>query len=182
MLPLASGTLDLDLQGRRVLLDGAAVPMTWGERADGRYFAALWVYQGETLIGRLPLLRFSDAGAQIGEISAIDSNALVVALPTPAEPRNLAVGGLAELVGTTWQAARAGRPPGWRCGGAAAAQTAPTLVTAQVLDATDRKWAQWDGVLGGDAAPSATWEAGQIVRQDIPLLLDPVTRPASIAC
>lgn len=175
VLPLASTKLDLDLARRVLRRDNADVPMTWGERGAGRYFAALWVYQGETLIGRLPLFTFNDDGATSSAIKPVDSNALFVALPTPEQASSNAVGQVGTLVGTTWQPASAGGTARlsawWQSNG----PTPPLLVTAQVLDESDRKWAQWDGVLGGDAAPSTSWAAGDVVRQDIPLTLDPAT-------
>jgi hypothetical protein len=53
------------------------------------------------------------------------------------------------------------------------------MVSAQLLGPDDRKYAQWDGPLGGEWRPIQSWAAGDRVRQDIPLTLDPATPPGS---
>jgi hypothetical protein len=53
------------------------------------------------------------------------------------------------------------------------------MVTAQLIYGADQKKAQWDGVVGGDATPSTAWVAGQIIRQDIPLAIDPAAPPGN---
>jgi hypothetical protein len=62
----------------------------------------------------------------------------------------------------------------WRAGQTAAQ---PMMISLQLLGADDHKWAQWDGTLGGDWRPAPSWQAGERVRQDVPLLLDPATPP-----
>jgi len=53
------------------------------------------------------------------------------------------------------------------------------MVSVQLLDDTDRKWAQWDGPVGGDWRPNPSWAAGDRVRQDVPLQLAPDTPPGT---
>ena len=43
------------------------------------------------------------------------------------------------------------------------------LVFVQVLDEANRKVAQWDGAAGGEWYPTAAWQAGQRIWQDVPL-------------
>ncbi|HYF64390.1 MAG TPA: hypothetical protein VD886_16320, partial [Herpetosiphonaceae bacterium] len=179
LLPLGPADLDLDLAGRRLSVNGAEVPMSWGERAAGRYFAALWIYQGETLLGRLPLFTFTDDGGAASAVTPLDTNALAAALPEPRQRMDLAVGEIARLRGATITPAAPGRTARLSLWWSAQGPTPPTLVTAQVLGEDDHKWAQWDGALGGDASPGPSWAAGQTIRQDIPLALDPATPPGA---
>ncbi len=51
----------------------------------------------------------------------------------------------------------------------------PAQVSVQVLDASNHKWAQWDGPAGGWLA--GLWPADVSVRQAVPLSLDPATPP-----
>ena len=53
------------------------------------------------------------------------------------------------------------------------------MVSLQVLGADDHKYAQWDGPLGGDWRPIQSWSAGERVRQDVPLALDPAMPPGA---
>ncbi len=55
----------------------------------------------------------------------------------------------------------------------------PTMISIQALDRENRKWAQWDGALGGDWRPIQLWQAGERVRQDVPLMFDPATPPGA---
>ncbi len=178
-LPATSGAVTLDLAGRTVQANDQPVAMTWGERRAGRYFAALWVYQGQALLQRIPLLRFTDSGSAITDIAALDGNGAFATLTQPATAQPGQFGG-ARLLGTTWTPARPGRAAGLAVWWQADGPTAPLLTTAQLLGDNDHKWAQWDGLLGGDAAPSAGWRPGEIIRQDIPLPLDAQTPAAGL--
>jgi hypothetical protein len=53
------------------------------------------------------------------------------------------------------------------------------MVSVQVLGGDNHKWAQWDGALGGDWRPAHSWQAGERVRQDVPLQIDPATPPGA---
>ncbi|HEY1011896.1 MAG TPA: hypothetical protein VGE07_04270, partial [Herpetosiphonaceae bacterium] len=177
VLPLGPADLELDLAGRSLAVNGAPVAMEWGERPaePRRFFAALWIYQGETLIKRIPLLTFADDGAAISAIEPLDTNSAFASLPQPALPLAARFGEGAELAGATIAPAAAGRTARLSLWWRAAGPTPPLMLTAQVLGDADRKFAQWDGLLGGDGAPSQTWQPGELIRQDVPLALDPAT-------
>ena len=180
VLPFGSALLELDVGAGTLLVNGQPAPLSW-ELAGiaGDYFAALWIYQGETLLRRLPLLRWTSSAAGPAGIAALPTNAVFAALPGPAQPAAAAFGDLATLRGADWTPAAPGKLAKLTLWWQARRPGPPLLVTAQVLDAQQRKWAQWDGALGGDAAPAATWQPGELVRQDVPLLLDPATPPGA---
>jgi len=177
VLPWGPAELELDLSGRTLRVNGADVPMQWGERQAGSYFAALWVYQGNTLLDRLPLFSFDDSGTEIGKVRPLDTNVVAMSLPQPTTAIDAGFEDLARLAGATVSALAAGRTGQvslwWQTEG----PTLPLLVTVQLVDAAGTKWAQWDGLLGGDAAPSQSWQPGEVIRQDVPLAVDAATPP-----
>ena len=177
VLPWGPAELELDLAGRTLHINGAAVPMQWGERHPGSYFASLWVYQGNTLLDRLPLFSFEDSGSAISKVAPLDTNVLTVALPGPSTAIDAGFEDTAQLAGATVSALDAGRTGQvslwWQTEG----PTLPLLVTVQLVDAAGTKWAQWDGLLGGDASPSESWRPDEVIRQDVPLAVDAATPP-----
>ena len=177
VLPWGPAELELDLAGRTLHINGAAVPMQWDERHPGSYFAALWVYQGNTLLDRLPLFSFEDSGSAISNVAPLDTNVLTVALPGPSTAIDAGFEDTAQLAGATVSALDAGRTGQvslwWQTEG----PTLPLLVTVQLVDAAGTKWAQWDGLLGGDASPSESWRPDEVIRQDVPLAVDAATPP-----
>nr|MBA3947882.1 hypothetical protein [Herpetosiphonaceae bacterium] len=177
LFELAPHQLIVDLATRQVTADGKVLPFQWEPRHAGRYWAALWVYQGQTLLQRLPLFRFTDDGKTVSGLERLPTNAAFVALPVPATAQNGHFGAATAITGTTWLGAAPGKRAQLSVWWRALGPTPPLLVTAQLLDAADHKWAQWDGVLGGDATPSGSWTSDQVIRQDIPLQLDPHTPP-----
>lgn len=171
--------LALDLQTPAATLNGGQVPLVADGIADGKYFGALWLYQGNTLIRRVPFVRFERRAGQIMNVQALDANATFARMPEAVQsitatlgpvqltgfqltPTTLRPGATAQL-GLQWQVT------------APAAE--PLLVFAQVLGPDDHKWAAWDGAAGGDWWPAPAWQPGDRIRQDVPLALDPATPP-----
>lgn len=177
VLPWGPAELELDLSARTLRVNGAEVAIQWGERKAGSYFAALWVYQGNTLLDRLPLFSFEDSGAAISAVEPLDTNMLAVSLPGPHTVIEAGFEATAQLEGATVSELDAGRTGQvslwWQTEG----PTLPLLVTVQLLDSTGTKWAQWDGLLGGDAAPSQGWQPDEVIRQDVPLSVDASAPP-----
>jgi hypothetical protein len=174
--------LDIDLATPAITLDGSTLPVEVGDLRDGRYFAALWVYQGEQVRRRLPFLRFERRDGLISSITPLDLNAAFARLLPLAQPVGARLGDGVEVERAEVSATTA-RPGAqlqvsllWN-----ALQPQPDLllVFVQVLDETDRKIAQWDGAAGGDWWPTPAWQAGQSIRQDIPLRIDEDAPPGT---
>ena len=176
-------------------LGGTAMPLLALDARTappGEYFGVLTLYDGETPVQRATLftLRLGDARLQLGPLP-------LGTTPLPLGPASIAPGIAVPLLANaalgdaaTIEAAlllrppRAAAPPApdaslrpgdelgvalfWAAGGS----PAPLMVSAQIVDAQDRKWAQFDGPAGGAWRPSQRWTAGERVRQDIPLTID----------
>jgi hypothetical protein len=169
-----SGThrLDLDLATPQVALDGHSLALNTGDLRDGAYFAALWVYQGEQVRGRLPFLRFERRDGQIIAVTPSDLDAAFIPIAEPDQPIDALFGKALSLRGFELDSALA-RPGAqlrasflWR---AEQPQTGQYLVFVQLLDDANRKAAQWDGAPGGDWWPALGWRPGQQIWQDVPL-------------
>jgi hypothetical protein len=170
---------------------------------DGTYFGMLTLYDGEEPVAHEPVFTLRVADGRVVAFDPVPFTIEATPVQGGVEPlasnqralladRRALDGGAAVLEGAQLQR----RPPwpgaagdaplrvadvltvrlGWR-----AARTAPQplMVSLQVLGADDHKWAQWDGPLGGDWRPIQAWQAGERVRQDVPLRLDPATPPGS---
>lgn len=171
--------LGLDLAQPAATLNGGTVPLTVGELEDGSYFGALWLYQGTTLVRRVPFVRFERRDGQIEAVQSLDANATFARLPQAAQPLSATIGPTQVLGYTlTPQSARPGADLllslQWQVIDPA---PEPLLVFAQILGADDRKYAAWDGAAGGDWWPSPAWQPGDRIWQDVPLTLDPATPP-----
>ncbi len=168
---------------------------------DDIYFGMLTLYNGEERVVHTPVFTLQVQGGQVTNFTAIPYTVEATALglpPTlPSSQRALLPDPLALDNGAaTLEGALLQRPPpwpgagrdaplapsdplsiqlGWR-GGLAAP---PLMVSLQLLGADEHKWAQWDGPVGGDWRPIQSWGAGERVRQDVPLALDPATPPGS---
>jgi hypothetical protein len=180
-----------------------APPATTPDPPDGRYFGVLTIYNGEQPIAHAPVFTLSISGGAVDafEPTPFTAEATMVARwlePLPSNERTLLPeqraldGGEAALDGALlhrrppWPGAGRDAPLrpgdslalqlGWRALQGAAP---PLMVSAQLLGPDDRKYAQWDGPLGGEWRPIQSWAAGDRVRQDIPLTLDPATPPGS---
>jgi hypothetical protein len=172
--PSGERQLELRLREPAVRMDGQELPAQVGELRDGRYFAALWVYQGERVRKMLPFLRFERRGSAIEGLETWQVNGAFVPLPAPAQPLEARFGEAIELNGAELNAevVRAGQRLGVSLLWTARGQPGrPYLVFVQVLDETNHKIAQWDGAVGGDWWPTPVWAEGQRVWQDVPLTL-----------
>jgi hypothetical protein len=170
--------LRLDLQQPAATLNGGAVPLTIGDLQDGRYFAALWIYQGSTLVRRVPFARFERQSGQVAAVESLDANATFARLALVGRTIDATIGPVkAESYMLTAQP-RAGETAQleiqWQV---QAAAPEPLLVFAQILGPDDRKYAAWDGAAGGDWFPSPAWRAGDRIWQTIPLTIAPATPP-----
>lgn len=180
--------LELDLRTPAMWLDGTPLPVQTdaarGQDGDGdrdgdrdkdrSYFAALWVYQGEQVQRVIPFLRFEHRGSTstIEAIASLDVNGVFVRLRTPETPASARFGDRITLRGFELA------PPRLRAGkrlwvsllweGVQSPEHL-FLVFVQVLDANDRKIAEWNGAAGGEWHPTPSWEPGQQVWQDVPL-------------
>jgi hypothetical protein len=173
------------------------------EPPDGSYFGVLTLYAGEEPIAHAPVLTLRVVGGKVASLDPVPFTAEATLVgrmdePLPSNERALLAearaldGGAAALDGALlWH-----RPPspgagrdaslhpgdpltvqlGWR---AARAASQPLMVSLQLLGVDDHKWAQWDGPLGGDWRPIQSWQAGERMRQDVPLTIDPATPPGS---
>ena len=172
-------TLQLDLQQLTATLNGGAVNLQPGSIEDGEYFGALWVYYGNTLVRRVPFVRFERRDGQITAIQPLDANATFARVSPPDQPIEATIGP-AQLTGYTLspQPARPGAELKlglqWQV---AESSAEPLLVFAQILGPNDHKWAAWDGAAGGDWWPSPVWQPGDRVWQELPLTLDSTTPP-----
>jgi hypothetical protein len=166
--------LALDLQTPAATLDGGPVALEGPALADGRYFAALWVYQGEQVRRQIPLASFERRSGQVVAVQPLSANAVFVPIGAPAQPLDVVAGEAIRLAGYELEAAAA--RPGetlrvsllWEALGPIAQ---PYLVFVQLLDAGEAKVGQWDGAAGGDWLPTPAWRPGQQVWQDVPLTI-----------
>lgn len=175
--PLAgSHQIDLDVQTPSVTFNDTPISIQTGDMRDGHYFVALWVYQGEHVLGMLPCMRFERRNGQIVQpVAPLDINSAFVRMMEPANKQSVQFGtgitlrgfeidadsikaGDDSQVSLEWQAHTA-QPP------------SPYLVFVQVLDEQDRKIAEWNGAAGGDWHPTPAWQPGQRIWQDIPLTI-----------
>jgi hypothetical protein len=169
---------------------------------DDIYFGMLTLYDGEERVVHTPVFTVQVQGGQVTAFTAVPFTVEATALDAPATlpahqrallPDALALdNGAAALEGALlqrtppWPGAGRDAPLapnsplniqlGWRGGPAA---PPPLMVSLQLLGADEHKWAQWDGPVGGDWRPIQSWGAGERVRQDVPLALDPATPPGS---
>jgi hypothetical protein len=190
------------------LIDGTPTPMlqvkTTPSPADGSYFAVLTLYDGAQIVAHAPVFTIGISGGKLATLTALPFTVEATpvggpAAPLPSNQRALLSDSArtldsqqADLAGAimTRKAAWPGAPgdapiaPGtsfsvqlfWH---SRAPNGQPLMVSIQALGADNRKWAQWDGALGGDWRPVQAWQAGDRVRQDVPLRLDPATPPGS---
>lgn len=196
----ASGATEA-LVGRQPtpLLDVETTPHPF----ETAYFGVLEIYDGEEVVAHAPVFSFRMLAGKPAMFAPVPFT--IEATPTgrgsgalpgnrrvlSAEPRVLdnraaALDQALLLRRTPWPGAPADAPfaPGgqltaqlyWQAGSSPAP---PTMVSLQVLGADSHKWAQWDGALGGDWRPIQAWQAGERVRQDVPLQIDPGTPPGS---
>jgi len=190
------------------LVDGTPTPMlqvkTAPSPADGSYFAVLTLYDGAQIVAHAPVFTLGMSGGKLARLTALPFTVEATPVGRPAAPLPGNQGALlgdsprtldsqqAEVEGAlmTRQPAWPGAPgdapiaPGtsfsvqlfWRSG---VPNGQPLMVSIQALDPENRKWAQWDGALGGDWRPIQAWKAGDRIRQDVPLRLDSATPPGS---
>jgi hypothetical protein len=162
----------LDMNDLAFTLDGAALPVERGTMKDGSFYASLWLYQGEQVVRVLPFARFERQHGAIMAVEPLNVNMAVARLNAPEHALDAQFGQQIGLVGYSLSATSAA--PGeavqlsllWQ---ANAPIRQPYLVFAQLLDAQNRKVAQWDGAAGGDWWPTPAWQPGQRVWQDVPL-------------
>ena len=198
-------SVDLARGATEARVDGRPVPLLSAETAseppDSSYFAVLTLYDGEEPVLSAPLATFRIDGGHIADFQAETFSverapAGLPSGPLPGSLRRLMppagrldAGGL-ELRGALLarQPARPGDPPDaplsagesfgarlfWR---AERPPDRPLMVSLQVVDADNHKWAQWDGPVGGAWRPLTGWGPAEQVRQDVPLALDPATPP-----
>src|SRR5581483_6052933 len=107
-----SHRLDLDLAAPQIGLDGQPLHVTTGAVADGAYFAALWIYQGEQVRARLPFLRFERRGGQVTAVTPLNLNTAFVPLEEPRQPAETQFGNVVGLRGFEIDSAQA--QPGGR--------------------------------------------------------------------
>jgi hypothetical protein len=169
---------------------------------DGAYFGVLTLYDGAEPVAHMPVFTLRVQGGQVAGFVpvpfSVEATPLSAPTTLPANQRALLPearaldDGAAALEGALLQ-----RPPPWPGAGRDAplrpgdalniqlgwhggpAGPPPLMVSLQLLGADDHKWAQWDGPAGGDWRPSQRWSAGERVRQDVPLTLDPATPPGT---
>jgi hypothetical protein len=170
---------------------------------DTGFFGILDIYDGEQAIAHAPAFSFRIAQGKLAmfapvsfTLEATPAGPLVAPLPgnrrallgdaRSLDQQAIALEQAVLAHRTPWPGAAADAPipPGaplttqlfWQASGA---PTLPMMVSLQVLDADNHKWAQWDGALGGDWRPVQTWQPGERVRQDVPLQIDPATPPGA---
>lgn len=171
---------------------------------DGRYFGVLAIYSGGAVVAQAPLFTMTITGGSVAAFDPVVfsvemARARSGASPLPAHQRALLDG--TPLVCDALRLAleqivleRRSPPPGvtpatplvpgerlnvqvyWRAAGERENRDQLPMVSLQVLDEENRKWAQWDGLLG-DWLPASAWTPDEAVRQDIPLTLDAATPP-----
>jgi hypothetical protein len=171
---------------------------------DGSNIGDLTLYDGEQAIAHAPVFTLAMQGGQIAAFAPQPFTVEATPVGRPATPlpgnQRALLGdsaraldnGQADLVGAVlarkpaWPGAPSDAPlaPGasfsvelfWQ---ARAPSGQPLMISIQALGPDNRKSAQWDGALGGEWRPLQTWQAGERVRQDVPLQLDPATPPGS---
>src|SRR5262249_43499493 len=117
---------------------------------------------------------------QIAAVTSTDANAAFTRIGAPTQPLAASFGEIISLGGFELNSTQLRHGDRlwvsllWR---AKQPQLRTYLVFLQVLDAADRKVAQWDGAAGGDWWPTPAWRPGQSVWQDVPLRLDPYAPP-----
>ncbi len=172
--------------------------------SDGRYFGVLAIYSGGTIVAQAPLFTMTVVGGDVAlfepvAFSVETARARFDATLLPAHQRALLDG--APLVCDELDLAleqiileRRAPPPGvtlaaplapgerlnvqvyWRAMDERRNLDLLPMVSLQMLDEDNRKWAQWDGA-PGDWKPVPAWAPGEAVRQDIPLTLNTATPP-----
>lgn len=171
---------------------------------DGRYFGVLAIYSGGAVVAQAPLFTMAISGGSVAAFDPVrfsveTARAQSGAAPLPAHQRALLDGtplACDELRLALEQVVleRQSPPPGvtpatplfpserlnvqvfWRAASERENLDQLPMVSLQVLDEENRKWAQWDGLLG-DWLPAPVWAPGEAVRQDIPLALDAAIPP-----
>jgi hypothetical protein len=91
--------LELDLQTPALRMNGMPIELTSATLADGNYFAALWVYQGEQIRRQIPVATFTRLGGQVSEVQPLSVNAVVTALNMPAQRLAVMAGDAIQLSG-----------------------------------------------------------------------------------
>lgn len=201
-LDLRRGASEARIAGAPVPLIAAELG---GEPPDGRFFGVLAIYSGEGIIAQAPLftLMTSSGGIATFEPVALSIEAAragSAGAPLPGHQialLNDAALSAADLDLALRQAVleRRAPPPGimpqtpfaagdrlgiqlyWRGAPQRRELATMPMISLQIIDGANRKWAQWDGILGGDWRPATAWQPGEAVRQDVPLTLDPATPP-----
>ena len=190
------------------LVDSTPTPMlqakTVPNPSNGSYFAILTIYDGAQIVAHAPVFTLSMSGGKLAAVTSLPFTveATPVGLPAAPLPGNVRAllgdnprtldGQQADLAGAlltrkpAWPGAPGDAPfaPGtpftvqlfWQ---ARTPTGQPLMISIQALGPDNRKWAQWDGALGDDWRPIQGWQAGDRVRQDVPLRLDPATPPGS---
>jgi hypothetical protein len=191
---------DLAASATQAMVNGEPTPLldlSATQPRNDTYFGMLVFYNGDEIVQQLPVFTLNVDGWQVVEFNPVHYSTEVLDLrkpsqlpinqrllldhtlsneeaglhlngvylqyaqPEPGAPRDTAISKQQALnVQLYWQGQ---------------ASAAPLMVSVQLLDAEDRKWAQWDGVIGGDWMPIMQWQNDQRVRQDLPLSLDPET-------
>lgn len=178
--------------GVETLVGGVPTPAievdATADASGGFYWVALTIYHGEEPVAQRALATYRIEGGRVVGFAPvdlpIDTLRLTPAAALPGDrvalltnqdlaldnaPASLTAVVLHNAQGTPRQlqpGTTANLQLHWR---AASAGSTPLMVSAQVLDANNAKIAQWDGLLGGDWHPLPYWQAGELIRQDVPL-------------
>jgi hypothetical protein len=180
--PAGAHTLTIDLQSPALTLNGEPQEVQTDVLHDGRYFAALWVYQGEQVRRVLPFVRFERRAGLVTNVVPLDLNVAFVRLVEPAQLLDIGIGDGITLHGYTLSGANGASPahlqPGDRVRVSLLWQSRKVqedfaMVFVQLLDADNRKIAEWNGAAGGAWWPTPAWQPGQRIWQDIPLTIAP---------
>lgn len=201
-LDLARGASEVRVNGNPTPLleaDVTAAP------PDGRYFGVLTIYSGGAAVAQAPVVVMSITDGAITTFEPVafsveSARVGAESLPLPANRRALLDGtplicDALRIVIEQVLLERHAPPPGvtpdmplvpgerltvqiyWRAAEDRASTVDMPMMSLQVLDEENRKWAQWDGLPGGDWRPAPVWAPGEAVRQDAPLTLDATTPP-----
>ncbi|WP_129629524.1 hypothetical protein [Candidatus Oscillochloris fontis] len=174
-----SQQIRLDLHQLSASLNATPISIQPFERTDGRYFAALWIYQGEEVLRQIPIARFEQQDGQIRNLETINYNAVIIPLAREATPVGATIGTSIGL--SSYSLSSASLRPGanlhvgllWKALGV---PTSNPLVFVQLLGPNAEKVAQWDGHVGGDWYPSGAWQPNMQIWQDIPLRISAEAR------